>query len=156
MPGEFARDASQAATALRGVPRALAGDLPRIVRRDVAEPLADRLRAAGTGSVYARLVARTVTVTDGRPPVVAIGGPQRLTSGGATGEDLVYGTEYGGGARVGQVRASRRARAHRRRTTRQFLRQRAPFIEDTVARAHDPLGDQLADTIAQQIEQATT
>lgn len=129
--------------------------MPRIDREELAQPLADRLRAAGTGSTYARLVAGTTRVIPGRPIAVQIGGPQRLVSGGATGTDLVYGTEYGGGRRVTIVPANRRARAHRRRTTRQFISQRAPFIEDTVARAEADLGDQLADTIADRIEEAT-
>jgi hypothetical protein len=44
----------------------------------------------------------------------------------------VFGAEFGGGSRITPVRASNRNRSHARRTTRQFLRNRSPFVYPTV------------------------
>ncbi len=132
---EFAQETRRAADAVRRLPRALHDALPRITEEEVAAPLAERVRSAG-GNTYARRVSATATVQLTPHPTLVIGGARQILSGGATGSDIAPGTEFGGGQRVGTVSASR-ARSHRRRTTRQFVRQQSPFAVRTVERSLD-------------------
>lgn len=120
-----------AADQLRALPAVLRRDLPHQVETDVAEPLAAQIAKAWRGPHAAALATATKARMDGDPQIV-IGGARRLLSGGATASDLVFGDEYGGGNRVGRVSASRRARAHRRHTTRQFPRGGQHAIARTV------------------------
>ena len=95
---------------------------PAALAPTVGDLLGDAVRSAWSGPYAGVLASATQVVTNPAVAVVTGGGGGRL-SGGATAADLVLGTEFGGGRRVGQVRAGRRAKAHARRTTNQFPRQ---------------------------------
>jgi hypothetical protein len=62
-----------------------------------AEELARELvsSASSSGVPVAPLVARSIRVKRDRLPVVSIGGPMRVGSGGGTASDLVWGSEQG-------------------------------------------------------------
>jgi len=128
----------RASGALAAMPGALRGALAQRGPTVLAQPLADALKAAVTGP-WAGLIAAGVHV-DPDPLGVTIGGTTPTVTGGAGPSTVAAGVEYGGGHRVGTVRAGRRAKAHRRRTTVQFSRHRAPYIAPTI----DAMGDQLA------------
>jgi hypothetical protein len=130
-PEEFAQECRDASRALRRVPSALRRELSAGMREEIADPLAARIRSAGRG-VYSSRVAPTAKGRASADPKVVVGGARRVASGGATARDLVFGAEFGGGSRITPVRASNRNRSHARRTTRQFLRNRSPFVYPTV------------------------
>jgi hypothetical protein len=73
-----------------------------------------------------------------------------VRSGGASVDQLAPGVEFGGGRRVGSVGSSRRARAHKRRTTQQFKGAQLAIAHAVEARADaaaDVLADQLLEVI---------
>ncbi len=82
------------------------------------------------------------------PDMVTVGGAGHL-SGGATSSDLAFGVEYGGGRRVGAVRAGRRTKAHSRRVTAQFRGQNL-----TATRAVDATADRALVTLGDDLEAA--
>ena len=129
-PEEFARSCREAARNTRRLPKDLKDALKARTRPEVTEPLAHVIASAASGSQAAVLSAGVKARTSATPDIV-IGGTRPKVSGGAGPRDLVFGNEFGGSNRLGRVRASSRARAHTRHTTRQFTRR--PFVFRTVA-----------------------
>lgn len=127
----FAQDCRKASKDLRFLPRDLKRQLASDIRTDVAQPLATRISGAARGS-YGRVLAPQVKARSQANPTIAVGGGRRLVSGGATGRDLVYGTEFGGG---------------RSKRTRQFVRNKAPFIFPTIGRSGGWVLDRFADIV---------
>ena len=123
---------------LAAMPGALRGALDQHGPTVLAQPLADALKAAVTGP-WAGLIAAGVRV-DPYPLGVTIGGTSPTVSGGAGPSTVAAGVDYGRGPRVGTARAGPRADEHRRRTTTQFGRHRAPDLAPTI----DAMADQLA------------
>lgn len=130
-----AAELRRASGALAAMPGVLRGALDQHGPTVLAQPLADALKAAVTGP-WAGIIAAGVRV-DPYPLGVTIGGTSPTVSGGAGPSTVAAGVEYGGGRRVGTVRAGRRAKEHRRRTSEQFARHRAPYIAPTIAAMAD-------------------
>lgn len=133
MPGpeEFAAECREVSRSMRRLPAEVKRALRARSRAEVAEPMAADIRTGGR-SVYARTVAPTARVRSNADPTIVLGGARRIASGGASGRDLVFGAVFGGGRKVGTVKATGRTKAHRRRTTRQFASGRDPFVYRTV------------------------
>lgn len=136
----FAQECYDASRALRRAPAAVKRDTRAAVRDRVAGPLADAIGRAATGP-YARVLGPAVKVASDVRPRIRVKGKRKALSGGASVEQLVYGTEWGGGERVTGI--TRRKRnggtvAYRRHTTRQFVPAR-PFIIPTIARERDTM-----------------
>jgi hypothetical protein len=153
-PEEFASACRDTSRQLRKLPADVRRALAARVKGEVAEPLAGAVRSAGSGT-YARRVAATTKVRASADPKIVVGGQRRITSGGATGRQLVFGTEFGGGNRVGVVRSTARRRGHRRRVTRQFVAQRSPFVFRTVAREAGPAFDRWAGIVDDELGKLT-
>ena len=118
-------------------------------RPDAATLLADAIRSTVSGP-YGPALASAVTIRDSADVTeVVVGGTRRVLSGGATASDLAPGVEYGGGRRIGTVRASRRARSYRRHTTRQFTRR--PYLRPAIAKAAEAVVDRLAAAVSQAV-----
>lgn len=126
----LARSADETARALRRLPTEVRRAMSQRMKPEVAEPLAARVRSAGS-SVYGRRVAATAKARAGANPTVVVGGTQRVVSGGGTGRQIVFGAMFGGGSRIAIIR-SRRARTHLRHTTRQFAGERDAFVPRAV------------------------
>lgn len=135
-PEDFARSCKDASRQLRRLPKEVRAQLRTRVRAEVAEPIAQDVRAGGT-SLYARRVAPTTKVRAQADPTIVVGGARRVASGGAKGRELVYGAMFGGGNRVKAVPAQSGRRGYRRRTTRQFAGRRDPFVFRIVDRNLD-------------------
>lgn len=134
----FAQACAQAARQLRRVPGDLRRDLGRHVRDEVARPAAAAVNtAARSAGPYGRALATAARPRAGADPAVVVGGRRPLVSGGATGRDLVYGANFGGGKRTTVVHRAG-ARPYRARTTMQFTRPR-PWIYPALARSADDL-----------------
>lgn len=129
----FARDCMTASKQLRRIPADLRRALASDVKTEVAAPLAAKISAAASGS-YGRALAPQVKARASADPQIVIGGTKRIASGGASGRQLIYGTEFGGGSRVTAIPTRPGRRGHRRRTTRQFIRQHRPFVFNTIGR----------------------
>lgn len=159
-PEEFARHCREAAHDLRALPAEVARALDLRLTRDVAQPLADDIRAGAT-TLYGRRLAATTTVRTGPTPQVVLGGPQRILSGGATGRDIALavteGTDPGRVATIpaGTGPKGRRHRSYRQRTTRQFIGRRDPFVERTITRRLEHYADVTAGIVADVIEKVT-
>lgn len=155
---DFSAALKQGARQLRRMPaelRKAAGDQ---VLETVTRPLAAKVASAWTGP-YAPALSVSTRARKGTDPLLVVGGSRELLSGGATGRDLVYGTEFGGrmdstrivnrervpagrgtrrrSGRVGRAELGRQASAgrpiFRRHATRQFVPAR-PAIFPTFRR----------------------
>lgn len=104
---------------LQSLPAAVRAALPEQMMNDVARPLAETIARKWTGPHAAALAAATQARYVRDDLEVFAGGRTRLISGGATGRDLVWGNEFGGGNRVKSMTSSR-GKSYRRHTTRQF------------------------------------
>lgn len=104
---------------LQSLPAAVRAALPEQMMSDVARPLAETIARKWTGPHAAALAASTQARYVRDDVEVFAGGRARLLSGGATGRDLVWGNEFGGGNRVKSM-TSPRGKRFRRHTTRQF------------------------------------
>lgn len=149
----FEQQARNAARDLRRVPAELRKRLGREVRDDVAEPLAGEIRGSFSGPYRGVLVAAVKTRIQGDPTLV-VGGTRRVLSGGASVRDVVFGNEFGGGDRVSSVRATTRARSHRRHTTRQFAGKARGNIIGTIRKTADVTFDRWADVVARIINES--
>lgn len=129
-PEDFARACREAARNTRRLPKDLKDALKSRTRPEVTEPLSAVIAHAATGS-HAAVLSAGVKARTSTTPDIVVGGTRPRSSGGAGPRDLIYGTEFGGSNRRGSVRTSSRARAHTRRTTRQFTRR--PFVFRTIA-----------------------
>lgn len=149
---DFARDCRAMAAAVKKLPSDVRAELGREVKTRVAEPLAQKIAEQAHGP-YGRALAASVKVRVSADPTIVVGGTRPVVSGGATGRDLVFGTEFGGGNRVSVVNRERhadgrkrvgrigrgeqerqRARGrsvYKRHTTKQF-RNPNPFVYPTV------------------------
>lgn len=121
---------------MRRLPIDVRRELRTRVKSEVAGPIAQDVRSAGSTS-YGRRVAGTTRVRAQADPTIVVGGAKRIVSGGAKGRDLVFGTHFGGGSRVTAVPARSGRRGYQRRSTRQFAGRRDPFVFGTVARNLD-------------------
>lgn len=148
-PEEFARSCREAARNTRRLPKDLKDALKARTRPEVTEPLAKDIGAAATGPHRAILTAGTKARTSTTPDIV-IGGTRPRLSGGAGPRDVVAGDEFGGSNRRGAVRSSSRAKAHTRRTTRQFTRR--PFVFRTLSRRAAWVLDRYADIVDDVLE----
>lgn len=148
MAQTFGDEAKQAARQLRRLPAEVRKELGRRSRTEVAEPLAQRITAAASGP-YGRVIARAgaVKARNGADPLLVVGGARRVASGGANARQLVYGAEFGGGSRVTAVPGSSRRRAYRLRSTRQFIRNRSPFVFPTIRDSIPEVLDRFADIV---------
>jgi hypothetical protein len=75
-------------------------------------------------------------------------------SGGAGPRQLVYGTEFGGGSRLTAVPRSRRRRGYRVHSTRQFARNRRPFIFPTITQQLPAVLDEYAEIVTDTFREA--
>ncbi len=132
----------QAAAQLQGASGRVDAALAGPALAGALDVLEQAVAAAWTGPYAVALTAGThVQGNDS----ITVGGAGHL-SGGATSSDLAFGVEYGGGRRVGPVRAGRRTKAHSRRTTAQFKARTLTAthaVDATADRALDTLGDDL-------------
>lgn len=128
---EFAAECDHAARLLRRVPSQLRKALASEVQSEVSAPLATRIGAAATGP-YARALSGSVKARAQADPTIVIGGTRKVVSGGASPRQLVYGTEFGGGARSTAVPTRPGRRGYKRRSTNQFVPAH-PFIFDTLS-----------------------
>jgi hypothetical protein len=143
---DFAKQARDAARDLRRLPAELRKRLGREVREDVADPLAQDIRAAFTGPYRAVLVSGVKTRIQGDPMVV-VGGARRVLSGGASVRDVVFGDEFGGGERTSVVRSTPTRRGHTRHTTRQFKGKARGNIIGTIRATADQTFDRWVATV---------
>ena len=94
---------------LRALPKEAANEV-RDASQESASDVADKAQAKGRGvsRMYATYVAPTIKARRDRVPVIRMGGAKRIRRGNERQRvgDLLFGAEYGGGARP---------------TTRQFL-----------------------------------
>lgn len=151
-PEEFAGHCRQVSRDMRRLPVEVKRALRERMKPDVAEPLAQDIRAAGAGS-YGTRVAGTVRVRANADPTVVVGGAKRVASGGARGRDLVFGTEFGGGKRLTAVARANGHRGYRRYSTNQFRRHRAPFIFPTIGRTAGHYLERWADVVTEIIDE---
>lgn len=169
---EFERACKDTSRNLRRVPKDVRRELANRVRPEVADPLADRIRAAYRGP-YARPLSAATKTRVAADPQIVIGGARKLTSNGATGRDLIYGDQFGGGVKVrtvnrerarsgrrrkGRVTAAERARQaasgrviYKRRTTQQF-RVARPTVFPTLRRSMDFVLDRFERIVMEVLE----
>jgi hypothetical protein len=133
-----------AADELRDAPARLEATLADV---SLFVPLERAVAAAWIGP-YAGVLAPATRV-EPDPLAIVTAGSSPVLSGGASVDQLARGANTGGGGRVGQVRASRRNRAHTRHTTRQF--RTASHVEDALEAAADQLLEPLADQLLEEI-----
>ena len=117
---------------LRRIPKDLRKALSVRVKPEVAVPLAARIASAASGPWGPVLAAATKPRASADPTIV-VGGARKVVSGGASARALVYGVEFGStGRTITGVNAGRGHRSYSRRSTRQFLRHKRPFIFPTI------------------------
>lgn len=153
-PDEFARECREVSRALRRLPREVRTALRDRVRPEVAEPMASDVRAAGT-SVWARRVAATTRTGAGADPRIVVGSAKRVTTGGATARDLVFGINFPAGTKIKAVPAKAGRRGHRRHSTRQFVGRRDPFVFSTIGRNVGEYLERWADIVADTVAEVT-
>lgn len=153
-PDEFARDAGEAAKALRRLPADLRRALAQESKDQVAVPLAAKVAAAATGP-WARVLSAGVKARVAADPKIVIGGKSPKLSGGGGPRSVVFGNEWGGGKRVRALAGNNRRRGHRRATTKQF-RNPHPFVFDTVNENMDWVLDQFADLTMTVLDKGVT
>lgn len=134
-----------AADELRGAPARVESTLARL--EPFVEPLARAVAGAWLGPYAGVLSPATRVQPD--PLAIVTAGSSPVLSGGASVDDLARGANTGGGRRLGRVRASRRNRAHTRRTTMQF--RGASHVEDALEAAAAGVAEELGDELATQI-----
>lgn len=168
---DFARDCRALAKAMRALPSEVKKEVQAELKEKVAEPLAAKVAQAARGP-WARPLSVSVKVRAGVDPTIVIGGTRSLVSGGATGRQLIFGTEFGGGQRVsnvnrernsegrvrkGRISAAERARQrkggrtiYKRHTTKQFS-PATPFVFETVEASAEWAVEQFAEIVMRKI-----
>lgn len=136
---------------MRRLPADVKRELRTRSKAEVAEPIAQDVRAAGT-TIYARRVAGTTRVRSQADPTIVVGGSRRVASGGARGRQLVFGVNFGGGGRVKAIPSRPGRSGHRRVTTNQFKGRQDPFVFSTVFRNIDRYLGLWADIVTETIE----
>lgn len=166
----FEQQCRQTARQLRRLPAELRRDLANDVRDAVAEPLAAQIRSDWSGP-WAGVLAAATKARVQVDPMVVVGGSRKVVSGGASVRDLVFGTEFGGGKRVGLVNRPRPAagrrrrgrvttaessaagrRIHRRRTTQQFPSEGQHAVFGTIESTLDAIFGRWVDVIDRRID----
>lgn len=143
---EFAAACKTASRQMRRLPAELRRALGNEVKTRVADPLAADIRGAWSGPYAAVLSAATKTRV-GTDPQIIVGGSRRVVSGGASGRNLVFGAEWGGGRRVTAIPSKPGRRGHRRRTTRQFPTSGQHAVFGTIHRTLDKTFDRWVDVV---------
>ena len=140
MAATLAAQARDAVRVLRTMPADLRAELTAHVGTDVAEPLATPVRAAASTSVARRV---QVTVAKGVEPAIRAGGAGRRYSGGASGRQTFYGTEFGGGLSHTWYRrpVGVRARSACTGPPREQFVPAAPFVLPTFAAQRDVVSE---------------
>jgi hypothetical protein len=163
---DFARDCRAVAKAMRALPAEVKKELQSELKDKVAEPLAAKVAQAARGK-WARPLSLSVKVRAGVDPTIVVGGTRSLVSGGATGRQLIFGTEFGGGNRVSTVnrppgKRGRVARGERgtngrgvykRHTTKQFS-PATPFVFETVEANAEWAVEQFAEIVMRKVVNA--
>lgn len=130
MADDLAKQCRAAIRTLRAMPDDLKAELKTEVASKVAQPLAAQVHAKASGPHGPKV---RIGVRPGAEPQLVAGGRAQVFSGGATGAQVFYGAEFGGGkSRTWYVTTS--PRGHRfavhRATTKQFVPAR-PFLFPT-------------------------
>lgn len=131
---DFEQACKDAARGLRRLPAEVRKAIATRATDEVARPVAQAMAARFTGP-WAVVLAAGTKARKQADPTIVVGGARRVVSGGASVRQLVYGNEWGGGAR--RTRVSRRTRGGGRstsytaRTTQQF-RQPHPAVIPTI------------------------
>lgn len=142
----FAAECALTARNLRRIPKDLRRAIASEVKPQVAVPLAGKIGADLAGP-WARVLAGQVKARASAEPVVVIGGARKLVSGGASGRDLVFGSQFGGGKRVTAVAPSPRRRGYKLKSTQQFVRNAHPTVYPTIDRNGDWVLSRFADIV---------
>lgn len=143
----FARECKTASRQMRRLPKDLKKALASEVQSEVAAPLAQRISGAAGGGPWGGALAGAVKARKLADPTIVIGGGRRLVSGGASGRQLVYGREFGGGKRVTAIPAGNGHKGYRRKSTRQFARNHKPFVFSTIGASGGWVLDKFADVV---------
>ena len=98
----FERECKVAARNMRRLPAEVRKALAAEVQPRVAVPLAAKVAASFSGPWADRLAAQTKARKLADPTVV-VGGAKKVTSGGASARNLVFGATWGGGKRISTV-----------------------------------------------------
>lgn len=153
MSADFAADCEAAAKGLRRVPRELRRALAQQVKTEVAEPLANRVKAAATGP-WARVLAAGTKARAGADPTIVVGGQSPKLSGGGGPRSVVYGTEFGGGKRLTAVPGRAGRRGYRRYSTNQFRGRQRPFVFRTINQQMPKVLDAYAGIVMEVLDDA--
>lgn len=145
----FERSGRDTSRQLRRLPADLRHGLAADVQPLVADPLADKIAATFTGPWAAPLAGATKARKLADPTII-IGGAKRVVSGGANARQLVYGSQFGGGQRVGKITRKTRhgTTTYKAPTTRQFVRHTQETIFPTIRREGGWVLDQFAEIVA--------
>lgn len=147
----FAAECKLTARNLRRIPKDLRRAIASEIKPEVAVPLAAKI-GAGLAGPWASVLAGQVKARASAEPVIVVGGARRLVSGGASGRQLVYGAQFGGGKRTTVVAPTSRRRGYRLRSTRQFVRTVRPTIYPTIARNGEWVLSRFADVVGRVLE----
>ena len=129
---------------LRRIPKDLRKALSVRVKPEIAVPLAGRI-AGAAGGPWGPVLATATKARAGADPTIVVGGARKVVSGGASPRALVYGVEFGStGRTVTGVPAGRGHRSYSRKSTRQFLAHKRPFIFPTIRSSGGWILDQYA------------
>lgn len=161
--GEFQRQTQAMARAVRKLPKEIRKDLAKEVKEKIAVPIADEINRQAHGP-YGRALSTAAKARLDAQPVIVVGGTRPLVSGGATGRQLVFGNEFGGGSRVSTVnrkpgkrgrvsRAERASGVYKRHSTKQFSNPH-PHVYPTVEAMADDALEMFADLIVEKIDNA--
>ena len=145
----FPRDVAALVDQLAALPDDIRAHVDDLVHERVIQPLVDDIRGRETGP-YGSALAGAITVA-GDAPAIEVVSAGAIVSGGASADELVWGSEYGGGERVSIVSASTRAKSYKRHTTRQF-RGGWPVIVPTVEQSADQTVERFADVVDETLE----
>jgi len=120
---DFERACREAARGMRRLPAEVRKAIAARAMPEVAQPVAAAMAARFTGP-WARVLSAGTKARKQADPTIVVGGARRVASGGASVRQLVYGNEWGGGARRSRVSRSTRnggrSTSYTARTTRQF------------------------------------
>lgn len=140
----FARECEITAKNLRRIPRELRKTLSSDVKEKVATPLAAKVGAAATGP-WARVLSTGSKARAGADPKIIVGGLRPRLRNGAGPRQVVFGVEFGGGRRTTAIPARNGHRGYHRKSTKQFVNNKRPFVYPTIARNIDWVLDTFAD-----------
>ena len=144
---DFERSCRETSRQLRAIPKDLRKALAVRVRPEIAEPLAAKIRSSWSGP-WAQVLATATKTKTGADPTIFVGGSRKVVSGGASPRQLVYGAEFGASGRtVTGVQAGTGHRSYSRRSTRQFVANKAPSVFPTIRANGGWVMDKFADIV---------